>query len=446
MGARGNIVLALLFALLLAATGLTLLTHTGYHLKIVAARRDRRLEAAALEQALLLGLHRFRAKLAAADMNAYAAPENDFFNNAVFPDLEEDGVLSRHRFSSLPLAVADGFCRTRVLDHVRAGRRGCGLAYAGRCAVDLIAGSIPVGEAGLVVAAPGAGPAAAYLAERGVEAAGAQLPLVGDYPLQVETGRLLCAALGLPVEVPDWRRIREKFHLEPSDASIPPGIYLAGGAEEVTAVFVEGDLQKLELGAGDGWQSLTFFREGRREELRYQPGEASLSWSGGGEFSGALFKEKIIVHGSVWNVEQAGMAAFLLASRIELLASGRLVVGSGLAGEGLATGKKKLPGLLLMTSDRDFFSNEAVEADVVVAAAGEAFIQAQVIAAGKLVNGEGSVEIAGGLFARDIENKGRLRIAGSGNGFAFGAGVRLADFKLLKNFRVQFIEEASDEE
>ncbi len=83
---------------------------------------------------------------------------------------------------------------------------------------------------------------------------------------------------------------------------------------------------------------------------------------------------------------------------------------------------------------------------MVVAAAGEALIQAQVIAAGKLVNGEGSVEITGGLFARDIENGGRLRTAGAGNGFAFGAGVRLADFKLLKNFRVHFIEETSDEE
>jgi hypothetical protein len=446
VGTRGNIVLALLFALLLAASGLTLLTHTGYHLKIVAARRDKRLEAAALEQALLLGLHRFREKLAVSDMNAYAAPESDFFNNATFPDLEEEGMLSRHRFSSLPLAEADGFRRTRILDHVRTGRRGNGLAYAGRCAVDLIAGSVPVGEAGLLVARPGAGPAAAYLAERGVEYGGAQLPLVGDYALQVETGRLLCSALGLPVEVPDWRRIREKFHLEPSGAPIPPGVYLAGDEGEVTAVFVEGDLQKLELNAGDGWQSITFFRDGRREELRYQPGQASLFWSGGGDFSGALFREKIIVHGSVWDIEQTGAAAFLAASRIELLASGRLVIRSGLEGESLATGKEKLPGLLLMSSDRDFFSGEAVEADVVVAVVGEALIQAQVIAAGKLANGEGSVEITGGLFARDIENGGRLRTAGAGNGFAFAAGVRLADFKLLKNFRVHFIEEASDEE
>jgi hypothetical protein len=355
-------------------------------------------------------------------------------------------VLIRHRFSSLALAPADGFRRTRILDHVRSGRPGGGLEYAGRCRVDLVAGSIPVGEAGLLVAKPNAGSAAAYLAARGVECAGAQLPLVGDYALQAEPGRLLCAALGLPVEVPDWRRIREKFHLEPSGAPIPPGIYLAGDEGEVTAVFVEGDLQKLEFSAGDGWQSITFFRDGRREELRYQPGQASLSWSAGGVSSGAIFGEKVIVHGSVWDVGQAGAAAFLAASRIELMASGRLIVRTGLEGESLATGKERQPGLLLMTTDRDFFSGEAVVADVVIDLDGEALIQAQVIAAGKLVNGEGSVEIAGGLFARDIENQGRLRTAGSGNRFVFGEGVRLEDFKLLKNFHVHYIGEAGDEE
>ena len=31
-------------------------------------------------------------------MNAYADPESDFFNNAAFPDLEEDGVLEPPAF------------------------------------------------------------------------------------------------------------------------------------------------------------------------------------------------------------------------------------------------------------------------------------------------------------------------------------------------------------
>ncbi len=299
----------------------------------------------------------------------------------------------------------------------------------------------------MLVARDGTESAAAFLSGRNVEVAGGQLPLVGDYAIRAETGRLLCEALGLPVEVPDWRRIREKFNLEPSAAPIPPGIYLARDEDNVTAVFVEGDLQKLEFSAGDGWQVISFCRDGRSDVLRYQPGLASLGWSGeeGSAVAGFRFNEKIIVHGSVWDIEQSGAAAFLPAARVELLACGRLVVRSGLVGSNLDPGGEKFPALLLMTAGRDFFSAETVAADVVIDVAGAATVQAQIIAAGKMVNGSGSVEVSGGLFATDIENAGRLRIEGAKGQFAFGAGALLPDFKFLQNFRVHFIQEGADE-
>ena len=448
MGARGNIVLALMFALLLAASGLALLTHSGIHLKIVAARRDKRLEAAVLEQALLFRLHGYRETLGAADMNAYADPENEFFNHATFSDLEEEGVLGRQRFEFLTLADdSGGFQRTRVLSHFLCRRGEGGLEYAGRAGVDLLCGDIPASEFGLLVAQGGAESAAAFLAGRRVEYAGSQLPLVGDYAVRAETGRLLCEALGLPVEVPDWRRLREKFRLDPGDAPIAPGIYLARDENNVAAVFIEGDLQKLEFSAEDGWQAIAFSRDNRSDVLRYQPGLASLAWSGdeGSVVAGFRFSEKIIVHGSVWDIEQSGTAAFLPAARIELLACGRLVVRSGLKSANLDLVSGKFPALLLMTTGRDFLDDEAVESDVVIDIAGEATVQAQIIAAGKLVNGNGSVEISGGLFAADIENSGRLRVEGADGRFAFGAGALLPDFKFLKNFRVHFIQEGSDE-
>ena len=98
-----------------------------------------------------------------------------------------------------------------------------------------------------------------------------------------------------------------------------------------------------------------------------------------------------------------------------------------------------------MTSGFDFFSGEAVNADVVIAAQGAATVQAQVLAAGALVNEGGDVEITGGLVAGDIENSGRLRIDALAGDFAFDDFVRLPSCKFLKNFRVHFIQEGSDE-
>ncbi len=446
MDNRGNIVVTLLFMMLLSISGLALLTHTDFHLKVVGARSQKRLASAALEQALLLNLHRYREKLAVCDMNAFQEPEKEFFNRETFPDVADDGWLCRHRFSGFALRSGEGFRVVRVLDYVRTSRASGRLEYSACASVELVAGDIPVGEFGLLVARRSEEDAAAFLAARGVAYAGTQLPLVGDFPASSETNRLLCETLGLPVQVPDWRSIREKINLEPSDAPVPRGIYLVQDGAEVTAVFIEGDLQKLEFGAGDAWQSIAFNQDGRTRILRYQPALGSMTWSGEENAGGLLFKEKIIVHGSVWDIAQAGTAAFLSASRIELLASGRLVVRSGLVSENLALAAEKFPNLLLMTSDRDFFSGETVDADVVMDMEGDNTVQAQVIAAGALVNGNAHVEITGGLFAGDIENSGRLWVDGAAGGFGFGSGFRLPGFKFLRNFRVHFIEEGSDGE
>jgi hypothetical protein len=446
MNRRGNIVVALLFMLLLAVSGLALLTHTGAHLQVVAARRERRLGAAALGQALLLSLHRFRARLAASDMNACPEPERDFFNEAVFPAQKEDGILSRHSFSRLLLRDAGDFRVTRLLDLIRASKDGGRLAGSARAGVDLVSGDIPVGECDLLIGQETAMAPDAFLAARGVAYAGALLPQVSGHAVEIDARGMLAEALGLAGEVPDWRRIRAQCGLEPSDAPLAPGVYLAREEGTVPAVFVEGDLQKLVFSAAGGWQTIGFSQGGRSSELRYRPGEGSLAWSGSGDVAGARFGEKIIVHGSVWAIEQAGLAAFLAAARIELLASGRLVVRSGLEGDSLELGKERIPGLLLMTCGRDFFTGEDVAADVIIDVAGPTTIQAQVVSAGTLVNGAFAVTISGSLFARDIENDGKLQVGAAAGDFVLADRVLAREFKLLRNFRVHFIEENGDEE
>ena len=170
-----------------------------------------------------------------------------------------------------------------------------------------------------------------------------------------------------------------------------------------------------------------------------------MAWSGPEAVGGQIFAEKIIVHGNILGIEQEGAAAFLDASRIQLLASGRLVVRSGLEGENLALQKEKVPNLLLMTSGRDFFSGAEVNGDIVLEMSGESMVQAQLLAAGTLINGAGSVRVSGGVYAADIQNSGRLQIDAFAAEFAFSNYLSLTNFKLLKNFRVHFIQEGENE-
>jgi hypothetical protein len=442
---RGNIVIAVLFVLLLSLSGLALLTHSLLHSKIIGARRSKWQVSGGLEQMLLLQLHRYWQRLAGSDMNQFSAPENDFFNTVNFPDTDEGGFQVKNHFSQQPLTPGNGFLKVRIFNRLAASRDKSRLTYCGQVSVDLLKGDIPLSEFALLVNKEIATTQASYLAGKGVEWSGPLIPLPGKPVVEGDCRHLLAETLQLEGQFPDWRQIREKFNLEPSDAPIPPGVYLALAAGLVEVVFVEGNLQMLEFKAASDRQSIVFWQDNRSFELSYQPGQESLLWSGKEAVSGYGFAEKIIVHGNIWAIEQSGSAAFVADSRIQVLASGKMVVSSGLEGENLDLQKTKFANLLLMTSGKDFFSGDEINADIIMATGDDSTVEAHLLAAGKLIHGDGLLKLSGSLIAGDIENSGRLQIRALAGQFDFPAHLSLKNFQCLQNFRVHFITEGTDE-
>jgi hypothetical protein len=445
MNRRGNVVIAVLFVLLLSFSGMALLTHTLLHDKIVAARRGRWEFGGEMERTVLWRLHLYRLRLDDSDMNRFSAPENDFFNLENFPDTVGDGIRITCRFNRQPLAAGSGFSKLRIFNCLTAESEKSRLEYQGRASVDLLMGDIPLSEFSLLVNKEMIGTQTAYLAEKGVEGQGQLINLPGKPAVAGDGRGALVEAMMLPGPFPDWRQIREKFNLEPSDAPIPRGIYLSSAAGLVEAVFVEGDLQQLEFRAVNGLQSIIFGQDSRLAELSYRPGLGSFLWSGSEAVGGNRFAEKIIVHGNIRSITQSGAAAFAAGSRIEVMASGKMIVTSGLAGENLGLQKAKFANLLLMTGDRDYFNDAAVNADIVLAVADNGTVEAHLLAAGSVVHGDGVLKISGSLVAGDIENSGRLQVRARAGRFDFPAHLVLKNFKCLQNFIFHFISEASDE-
>ncbi|MBN2399904.1 MAG: hypothetical protein JXI33_06140 [Candidatus Aminicenantes bacterium] len=445
MKRRGNIVIAVLFMLLLSFSGLALLTHSLLHSKIIAARRGKWQIGTMLEQSILLQLHRYRLQLNDSDVNHYAVPETDFFNSLNFPDLSENGVQVKNHFSRQKLTAGGSFSKVRVFNFLTAASDKSRLAYGGQASVELLAGDIPLSEFSLLVHKDIRETQAAYLAAKGVEWSGQLINLPGKPAVSGECRSLLAAALKLSAPIPDWRQIREKFNLESSAAAIPSGIYLSLSDGLVETIFVEGDLQLLEFRAEAGLQFIVFGQDARLSELCYRPGLESVLWGGHEAVNGCRFAEKIFVHGNIWAIVQSGNAAFADDSCIQVLASGQMRVNTGLVGENLGLQKTKFAHLLLMTSNRDFISNDELNADIVLAPGSGSTIEAQLLAAGKVVHGDGLVKICGSLIAGDIQNSGCLQIQALAGQFDFPAQLGFKNFKCLKNFRVHFITEGGDE-
>ena len=445
MNRRGNIVIAVLFALLLSLSGMALLTHSLLHSKIIAARRGKWRDGGNLEQAIVLQLHRYRQRLDESDMNQYAAPENDFFNTVNFPDVIGSGLRVNNQFRRQALTAPGAFSKVRVFNRLTAGSAKSRLAYGGEASVDLLAGDIPLSEFSLLVNREITGTQSAYLAGKGVEWSGPLNCLPGKPAVSGDCRSLLVEALRLSGPIPDWRQIREKFNLEPSAEPVAQGIYLTLAAGLVETVFVEGDLQLLQFRANDGLQSIAFGQDARRSELSYRPGLGSLLWSGPEAVNGCRFAEKIIVHGDIGAIVQSGDAAFAADSRIQVLASGKMTVCSGLAGENLGLQKAGFANLLLMTGGKDFFSGADRNADIVLAAADGSTVEAHLLAAGNVIHGDGLLTLSGSVIAGDIQNSGRLRVRARAGQFDFPDHLELKSFKCLQNFRIHFIAEGNDE-
>lgn len=445
MNRRGNIVIAVLFVLLLSFSGLALLTQSLVHGRIIAARRGKWQLCGKMESLLMQQLHGYRQRLDDSDLNLFTAPENDFFNTLNFPSANEGDVEVKNHFSRHVLIAGGGFAKVRVFNTMTAGSEKSRLEYGGKTSVDLLKGDIPLSEFTLLVNMEMPGTQSAYLAGKGVEWSGPLVNLPGKPPVTGDCRSVLAAALKLSGPIPDWRQIREKFGLEPSAAPVPPGIYLTRAAGLVETIFVEGDLQRLEFRALDGLQTVVFEQDARRSELSYRPGQGSLLWSGNEAVHGFCFGEKIIVHGNILAIEQTGQAAFAADSSIQVLASGKITVCSGLAGESLELQKAHFAHLLLMTANKDFFSGAEVNADIVLAAGDGSTVEAHILAAGNVVHGAGLLNLSGSLIANDIRNSGRLRARALAGQFSFPAHLDLKNFTCLQNFRIHFIAEGSDE-
>ena len=446
MKSRGNIVIVVLFMLLMSVSSLALLTHSLLHSRIISARREKWQRSGELEQVLLLRLHHYRQRLDDSDMNQFSAPESDFFNKLNFPDSVAGVSRVSSHFSRQTLVAGGGFSRIRIGNRLTAGRPESRLEYHGLASVDLLQGDIPLNEFPVLLNKKIAGTQAAYLAVKGVEWTGQALLHLPGKPVVAGDGRsVLVAVLGLSGPLPDWRQIREKFFLEPSDAPIPTGIYLALGAGLVEAIYVEGDLQQLQFGALEGLQSIAFEQDGRSLELSYRPGQRSLLWNGPEVVSGYGFVEKIVVHGNIAAVTQSKGAAFATDARIQVMASGKITVCSGLVGENLGLQKAQFAHLLLMTENKDFFSGAEVNADIVLAPGDGSAIEAHIVAAGNVLHGDGLLKLSGSLIVGDIENSGRLQFRALAGRFDFPAHRVLKNYKCLQNFRVHYITEGSDE-
>jgi hypothetical protein len=265
--------------------------------------------------------------------------------------------------------------------------------------------------------------------------------IVNDIETEFNVSGFLLDSMKISGNTLSWRNIREKFGFEISDEPIKEGIYILSEDDIVESIFIQGDVERVIFSIQDNIQIIRIIKGGNSYEMRYIPNDTYFTCWDNTIDNQSIFKEKIIINGNILSVEQEDKTAFIEDSNIKLFSSGTIKIKTSLETKNFDSKKIKLTNLTLINSFNAIFNPTNSKSNIIVDTQDETKIQASIITSGKFTNSNQDLKLSGSLFAKDLENKGCIEIEQSNSKFDSGNYFRTKDFKYLKEFLIDSIEE-----
>ncbi|MGD2089681.1 MAG: hypothetical protein PVH61_26125 [Candidatus Aminicenantes bacterium] len=450
---KGNILVSVVFVMFLAFVGISLLTFTVMHTKIVRARTMKLAKTDGIYQDLIYHLHHFREKVFNENIRDFNLPEHDYFNSTYFPDIITDNqhqMIHSFDYFEIPKAF---YTKTRIIVAIEASSTTNSCCLNSEVFIDILSGKIPLTLFPFFMNTGTENPipvdAETFLRENNVINKSDKKVVIDDIEAELSMHEFLIDALKITGTNLSWREIREKFGFPPSDEPIPPGIYFLVEDGILESIFIQGDIERMIFSARDQLQKIRLIKNTVPYELYYQPQESYFTcwdYSVTGEI---LYQEKIIVNGSVWSIEQEKDCAFAQGSDITLLVTNKAVIRSNLeaAEPYLSLQQSQLSNLKLVCGKEHLehlFDCGSTESGVVIDNVDKTDptnLRVSVIVDGKLTNKDPELKLSGSLYCKDLENTGAIEINHIDAAVPQKNYFSTVDFKYINQFLIHFIEE-----
>lgn len=438
-----------------------LLFFTIAHSRIVRARNYRWLKTGEMRQDLVRYLHDFREKVFSTQLKEYQFPETEFFTPQHFPLKKmESGheVAPTFRYYHLTgtgFPEAE-FTRTRLtaafeVAHAEAvGQGGHPYRCRSETVIDFLNGDIPLMFFPVFVQLTLGETVtdAEYFEKKNVVNLSGPNPVTEDTQAQtkLEFDGIIRGSFDIPAgEVILWPDIRRKLGMEPSPEPLDEGIYIVVEGPWVRALFVQGDVDAIVFFVIPDdlqpVQGVRIIRPSMCYEVYYKPGREYFLCPDPAIGTDKFFHQRIIVNGSIHSLTQEGEAAFCPLTRLMLLASGQVVIHSGLetAGGKVDLGSVTLANLTLAAG----FDSDPSTPAVTVETTKKTKIRASIVADGTFENKSPELKLEGSLYCRDIQNQGKIEVTHRETGNPDSAFFKVLDYKFVYQFIISFIEEVS---
>ncbi|MDQ1354301.1 MAG: hypothetical protein QG657_4610 [Acidobacteriota bacterium] len=449
---KGNIIIALLLVMFLTFLGLSLLGFSIFHSWIRNARTQRLTETDRMRQELIYYLHSFREKVLSQDLRPFTNPAVDYFNKSYFPDTTVGAgsgggkILIKNSFTNL--VFPKGFyTKTRIIDRMNVSSSKNNYTINAEVFIDMASGQIPLTFFPFLVGNPGEIPVNMENVEN-MDGGSSYLALNGA-EVEFNASDFLANCLEVQGTALTWAAMREKFGFEVSNDPIPEGIHLLVEDNQVKCIFIQGDVERLVFSTTDNIQKILVSKGGVAHEYHYKPGENYFIDCDNLTQEPWLFKEKIVVNGNIWALEQVGDAAFAEAAHITLFASGTVIIRSDLVTKTKNLDLQKImsTSLTLVSASGTLFDREDLKPGIKIApkdGENDTCIEASIITNGKLTNESQELEIRGSIYCKELENQGHIKVHHVDTGSDWGTFFRTMDFKYIYHFHINFIEEIEE--
>jgi hypothetical protein len=217
----------------------------------------------------------------------------------------------------------------------------------------------------------------------------------------------------------------------------------------VKCIFIQGDVERLVFSTADNIQKILVSKGGVAHEYHYKPRENYFINCDNLTQESWLFKERIVVNGNIWSLEQEGDAAFIETAHITLFASGTVIIRSNLVTKTKNLDLQKImsTGLTLVCASGTLFDREDSKPEIRIEppdGKNETCIEASIITDGKLTNESPKLEISGSIYSKDLENQGVIEFRHVNAGSDWGTFFRTMDFRYIYHFHINFIEEIEE--
>lgn len=440
MKKKGNIIISVLFIILISFIGLNLLTHSIIHNRIIGARTKKILAIDNIYQNLIQYLHNFREKIFQENLQNFQNPEIDYFNNTNFPDSKYNNILIKNSFNYISIPK-EYYEKIRITNNLVASSEKNNYCLNSNAIIKLLSGKIPVILMPFFINKEVDIPKDVFMQKNNIISKNDENLIVNNIETEINVSGFLLDSMKISGNVLSWRNIREKFGFEVSDEPIKDGIYILSEDDIVESIFIQGDVERVIFSIQDNIQIIRIIKGGNSYEMRYIPNDTYFTCWDNTIDNQSVFKEKIIINGNILSVEQEDKTAFVEDSNIKLFSSGTIKIRTSLETKNFDSKKIKLTNLTLISSFNALFNSANSKSNIIVDTQDETKIQASIITSGKFTNRNQDLKLSGSLFAKDLENKGCIEIEQSNSKFDSGNYFRTKDFKYLKEFLIDSIEE-----